>query len=155
MAVLLLLITNGGIAQVHVGQMAPEISLPNRTDSLIDLSSFKNKVVLIEFWASWCMPCRQSIPNVIRIYKKYKSKGFEVFAISIDAYKAEWLAAVAHDKIPYSQVNDNAGWNSLVAAKYNVNAIPATFLLDKSGKIIAIDAEGPQLERKIKRLLSR
>ena len=72
---LILIVANSSIAQVDIGQMAPEISLPNSNDSTINLSSFKNKVVLVEFWASWCMPCRQSIPNVIRLYKKYKSKG--------------------------------------------------------------------------------
>ena len=154
-AMLFLLVANSSIAQVDIGQMAPEISLPNSNDSTINLSSFKNKVVLVEFWASWCMPCRQSIPNVIRLYKKYKSKGFEVFSISIDVNKADWLAAVQYDKIPYMQVNDKMGWNSLVATAYNVNAIPSTFLLDKTGKIIAINAYGSRLERKIKKLLRK
>lgn len=154
-AVLFLLIANSSIAQVDVGQMAPEISLPNGNDSTLNLSSFKNKVVLVEFWASWCMPCRQSIPNVIRLYKKYNSKGFEVFSISIDVNKADWLAAIKHDKIPYMQVNDKMGWNSLVATAYNVNAIPSTFLLDKTGKIIAVNAYGSRLERKIKKLLRK
>jgi peroxiredoxin len=154
-AMIFLLVANSGIAQANVGQIAPEISLPNSTDSAINLSSFKNKVVLIDFWASWCMPCRASIPNVVRLYKKYKNKGFAVYGISIDADKNEWLTAVDHDKITYTQVNDKTGWNSVIATKYNVNAIPSTFLLDKTGKIVAIDAEGGQLERKIKRLLKK
>jgi peroxiredoxin len=154
-ATIFLLVTNSSIAQVGIGKMAPEISLPNSNDSTLNLSSFKNKVVLVEFWASWCMPCRQSIPNVIRLYKKYNSKGFEVFSISIDVNKSQWLGAVEHDKIPYTQVNDKMGWNSLVATTYNVNAIPSTFLLDKTGKIIAVNAYGSRLERKIKKLLRK
>ena len=150
-----LLIGYNGIAQVDVGQMAPEISLPNSNDSVINLSSFKNKVLLIDFWASWCGPCRRSIPGVVKLYKKFKDKGFEVFGVSIDANKAEWLAAIDHDKITYTQVNDNTGWYSLIATQYNVNAIPATFLIDKKGKIIAIDAEGGYLKRKIKRALKK
>ena len=142
-------------AQIDIGMLAPEISLPNSTDSAVNLSSFKNKVVLIDFWASWCTPCRQSIPNVVRLYKKYKDQGFEVYGISIDANKNEWLTAIDQDKITYTQVNDKTGWNSLIGTEYNVNAIPSTFLLDKNGKIIAIDAEGGQLERQIKRLLRK
>ncbi len=155
MATMFLLVANSIIAQANVGQTAPEISLPNSTDSAINLSSFKNKVVLIDFWASWCTPCRQSIPRVARLYKKYKDKGFIVYGISIDANKNEWLTAIDHDKITYTQVNDKTGWNSAIATKYNVNAIPSTFLLDKTGKIVAIDAEGGQLERKIKKLLKK
>jgi thiol-disulfide isomerase/thioredoxin len=152
-AIILLSVSINGSAQIKVGQMAPEISLPNSFDSIINLSSFKNKVVLIDFWASWCGPCRASIPNVVKLYKKYKDEGFEVFGVSIDARKDDWLNAVKHDNITYTQVNDNTGWNSLIAMKYKVDAIPCTFLLDKTGKIIAIDEEGPQLERKIKKLL--
>jgi peroxiredoxin len=142
-------------AQVKVDAMAPEISLPNSIDSIIHLSSLKGKVVLIDFWASWCTPCRQSIPNVVRLYKKYKDEGFEVYGVSIDANKNEWLDAVAHDKITYTQVNDKMGWNSTFATEYGVDAIPATFLLDRMGKIISIDIERHQLEKEIKRLLKR
>lgn len=148
-----LLAANSSIAQVDVGEIAPEISLPNSIDSVINLSSFKNKVVLIDFWASWCTPCQQSIPNVLKLYNKYKDKGFEVYGISIDANKNEWLTAVDHDKITYTQVNDKSGGSSLFGTEYNVNEIPSTFLLDKSGKIVAINVEGGQLERKVKRLL--
>lgn len=140
-------------AQVKVDQVAPEISLPDVNDSPISLSSFKGKVVLIDFWASWCGPCRASIPSVIKLYDKYKAKGFEVFGVSIDSKKKDWIKAIAQDKITYPQVNDKAGWYSKTADKYGVNAIPNTFLLDKTGKIVAIDLEGEQLENKVKALL--
>lgn len=141
-------------AQVKVDQIAPEISLPGVNDSPVKLSSFKGKVVLIDFWASWCGPCRASIPSVIKLYDTYKAKGFEVFGVSIDSKKMDWLKAIAQDKITYPQVNDKAGWYSKTTEVYGVNAIPNTFLLDKTGKIVAIDLEGEQLENKLKMLLN-
>ena len=140
-------------AQIRTGEMAPEISLPDASGSIVNLSTFKGKVILIDFWASWCGPCRGANPGVVKLYNKYKVKGFEVFGVSIDAKKDAWLQAVSQDKIEYTQVNDKAGWNSLVAEKYAVNQIPTSFLLDKTGKIIAVDLEGKQLENKIKELL--
>jgi peroxiredoxin len=140
-------------AQVKIGATAPEISLPNTKDSVVNLSSCIGKVVLIDFWASWCGPCRQANPSVVKLYKKLKGKGFEVFGVSIDSKKANWLKAIKQDKIKYTQVNDNGGWNSTVAITYGVEAIPTSFLLDKTGKIVAIDLDGKALEQKINELL--
>jgi peroxiredoxin len=141
------------IAQNKVGDVASNFELPNVKDSTINLNSFKGNVVLIDFWASWCGPCRASNPSVVRLYNKYKTKGFIVFGVSIDSKKNNWLKAIKQDKITYTQVNDNAGWNSKIAAAYGVNQIPTTFLLNKEGKIIAIDLEGKLLEQKIMALL--
>jgi peroxiredoxin len=152
--VLLLLLCININAQVKVGQMAPDISLPDTKDSIISLSSFKGKVVLLDFWASWCGPCRASIPAVVKLYNKYKEKGFEVFGVSIDSKKNAWLKAIKHDNINYVQVNDNDGWYAKSALKYGVDAIPATFLLNKKGEIVAIDLEGKNLEAKIIELLN-
>ena len=140
-------------AQVKVEQMAPEISLPDAKDNAINLSSLKGKVVLIDFWASWCGPCRAAIPNVIKLYDKYKANGFEVFGVSIDSKKTDWLKAIINDKIKYTQVMDKDGWNSAVAEKYGVYSIPSTFLLDKTGKVVAVDLDGEELEKKVKDLL--
>ena len=140
-------------AQVKEGQPAPEISLPNAKDSIVNLSSFKGKVVLLDFWASWCGPCRASNPGVVKLYKKYKNQGFEVYGVSIDSKKTAWLKAVKTDKITYTQVCDKAGWYSPVAGSYGVNEIPTTFLIDKSGIVAAIDLDGKELETKIKELL--
>ena len=153
-AVILLLLSITAKAQVKVGQMAPEISLPNTKDSMVSLSSFKGKVVLLDFWASWCGPCRASIPSVVKLYDKYKEKGFEVFGVSIDSKKSAWLKAIKHDNINYVQVIDKDGWNAKTAELYGVNEIPTTFLLNKKGEIIAVDLEGKQLEDKIIELLN-
>ena len=149
----LLLLSVATNAQVKVGQSAPEISLPGTNGNIINLSSLKGKVVLIDFWASWCGPCRRANPSVVKLYEKYKDKGFEVFGVSIDSKKNGWLKAIEHDKIKYTQVNDKDGWNAATAAKYGVDAIPATFLLNKEGVIVAVDAEGNDLEEKITTLL--
>ncbi len=142
-------------AQVQVGDGAPEIALPNVKDSIVTLSSFRGKVVLLDFWASWCGPCRAANPSVVRLYNKLKEKGFEVFGVSIDSKKANWVKAIKQDKIKYTQVNDKEGWYSKVAAQFGVAAIPTSFLLDKTGKIVAIDAEGKELQQKVLELLAQ
>ncbi|MEY2917711.1 MAG: hypothetical protein RIS73_1425 [Bacteroidota bacterium] len=154
--VLVLLVLSGflaGKAQIKIGALAPEIALPDVNDSIVTLSSYKGKIVLIDFWASWCGPCRQANPFVVKLYKKYADKGFEVFGVSLDNKKAAWIKAIKQDKIKYTQVNDNGGWNSKAAEKFGVEQIPTSFLLDKNGNVIAIDLEGKKLEEKIKQLL--
>ena len=140
-------------AQLRPGQMAPEIALPNAKDSIVTLSSFKGKVVLIDFWASWCGPCRASNPGVVRLYNKYHPKGFEVLGVSVDTKKDAWLKAVRQDKITYTQVINNSGENSPATA-YGIRFIPSTFLLNKKGEIIAIDLDADDLEKKITALLN-
>jgi peroxiredoxin len=140
-------------AQIKIGAAAPEISLPDVNGNTISLSSLKGKVVLVDFWASWCGPCRHANPSVVRLYKKYKDQGFEVFGVSIDSKKAAWIKAIKQDKIKYTQVNDNGGWNSSVAATYGVDQIPTSFLLDKNGNVFAIDAEGKELDKLVKQLV--
>ena len=142
-------------AQVAIGEMAPDFSLNNSKNFKVSLSSFRGKVVMIDFWASWCGPCRIANPGVERVYQKYKSKGFEVLGISIDNKKKAWLKAVAQDKIHYQQLNDTLGWYSPVAEKYGINQIPTSFLLDKEGKIVAIDLNGSQLDMKVKELIKK
>ncbi|MES2849692.1 MAG: TlpA disulfide reductase family protein [Bacteroidota bacterium] len=140
-------------AQIKVGDIAPEIALPGINGDTVKLSSFKGKVVMIDFWASWCGPCRKSNPHVQKLYEKFKDKGFEVLGVSIDNRKESWIKAIRKDKIKYTQVLDGEGWDANTAVKFGVDAIPATFLLNKEGVIVAVDLEGKELEEKIRELL--
>ena len=152
-SVIIVLAALGGKAQLKIGAAVPEITLPNVKDSMVTLSSFKGKVVLIDFWASWCGPCRQANPFVVKLYKKYKDRGFEVFGVSIDSKKEAWIKAIKQDKIKFTQVIDNGGWNSKVAETYGISQIPTNFLLDKNGNLFAVDAEGKELDKLINQLL--
>lgn len=140
-------------AQLQVGQKAPEISLPNAKDTIIKLSSLQGKVVLIDFWASWCGPCRASIPGLKKIYKKFKDLGFEIYSVSIDDEKKDWLKALRHDKANWTQVMDTGGWYAKTAQAYYIDEIPTSFLLDKQGTIIAINSDGKKLEERLTMLL--
>ncbi|MGF2413500.1 TlpA family protein disulfide reductase [Ferruginibacter sp.] len=152
-SVIIVMASVSSIAQLQIGAAVPEIALPDVNDSVVTLSSFKGKVVLIDFWASWCGPCRQANPFVVKLYKKYKDRGFEVFGVSIDSKKQAWIKAIKQDKIKFTQVNDNGGWNSKVAETYGVSQIPTNFLLDKKGNLFAVDAEGKELDKLINQLL--
>ena len=135
------------------GEHAPEVTLPNTNDSMINLSSFTGKVVLIDFWASWCGPCRASNPHIRKLYNKFKDAGFEVFAVSLDNQKEDWLKAIKHDKLSFTHVIDADAWNSKVAVRYFVDEIPTSFLLDKTGRIAGINLQGKRLEEVIRALL--
>lgn len=140
-------------AQLRVGDAVPEIELPNTKDSVIKLSSLQGKVVLIDFWASWCAPCRAANPYIQKLYSKYKDKGFEVLGVSLDTKQKEWLKAIKQDRLKYTQVIDNSGWRSKVAERYFVELLPTNFLVDRTGKIVAIDLDGKELFDKVKSLV--
>ncbi len=136
-----------------VGSLAPEIALTDPDGKIRKLSSLKGKVVLIDFWASWCGPCRKENPNVVNIYGKYHDKGFEVYSVSLDKDRASWLAAITKDNLSWpNHVSDLKYWKSEGAATYGVTSIPATFLIDKKGKIVAKKLRGEELENKVKEL---
>lgn len=131
-----------GSAAVQIGQPAPEISLPGPDGKVRSLSALKGKVVLLDFWASWCRPCRMANPHVVEIYKKYKDKGFEVFSVSLDrpGQKDAWVSAIQQDGLVWdNHVSDLQFWNCAPAATYGVHAIPQTFLIDRAGKIAAVN----------------
>ncbi len=135
------------------GTPMPEIKLPNPDGKEIALSSLKGKVVLVDFWASWCGPCRAESPNVLRLYDKYNKKGFEVFSVSLDSKKELWTAAIAKDglKWPY-HVSDLGHWKSVVGAQFGISSIPFTLLIDKQGNIIDKGLRGEALEAKLKEI---
>ena len=153
LALIFLLGSTAVHAQLKIGEPVPEIELMGKLDSVIKLSSFNGKVVLIDFWASWCGPCRAANPYVQKLYKKYQANGFEVFAVSLDVNKPLWLKAIRKDKLTYTQVIDSDGWLSKIAEQYYVDALPTNFLLDKTGKIVAINIEGKELFDKVKSLV--
>lgn len=140
-------------AQPRQGQPAAEVALPSVSGDTLRLSSLKGKVVLLDFWASWCGPCRLSNKELVKLYAKYKDKGFEIYSVSIDAKKHDWENAIKKDKIKWLQVNDNGGWDAATVAAWNINAIPTSFLIDKEGKLLAMDLEGKELEKAVKYLL--
>jgi peroxiredoxin len=136
-----------------IGQQAPEINLPSPDGTLLALSSLRGKVVLIDFWASWCGPCRKEMPNVVNAYSKYKDKGFEIYGVSLDQDKDKWVEAIQKDNITWPQVSDLRQWKSEAARIYNVQGIPYTVLLDTEGKILAKNLRGEELEKKLAEVL--
>lgn len=139
---------------LSIGQIAPEISLPDPEGNMVNLSDLRGKYVLIDFWAAWCRPCRQENPNVVRLYNEYNEKGFEVFGVSLDRTKDAWVKAIDEDQLTWTHVSDLKYFNSAAAALYQINAIPATYMLDPEGKIIAKDLRGSSLENKLKEIFN-
>jgi thiol-disulfide isomerase/thioredoxin len=136
------------------GSTPPEIKYPNPEGKIIPLSSLKGKYVLIDFWASWCRPCRAENPNVVRLYEKYKDKGFTVYSVSLDKEKAAWVNAIKQDNLVWpNHVSELMFWNSSVVKDYGFDGIPFTMLLDKEGKIIDVGLRGNQLEETLKKLI--
>ena len=141
------------IKGVMVGSEAPEIALSDTTGKPVTLSSLRGKYVLLDFWASWCGPCRNENPNVVRMYDKFKDKGFAIYSVSLDKDKESWVRAIRNDRLTWTHVSDLKYWQSEAAQKYGVQGIPATFLLDKDGKIIAKNLRGDALEQKLEEIL--
>jgi peroxiredoxin len=139
----------GEMRNLAVGAMAPEIELPNPDGELTKLSSLRGQYVLIDFWAGWCRPCREENPNVVRLFNKYNPKGFTVFGVSLDRTRDEWINAIEADGLTWTQVSDVKYFNSEAAATYNIQAIPATVLVDPNGVIIAKNLRGSSLEAKL------
>ena len=139
---------------IEVGKMAPEIELPGVDGKNIKLSSLKGKVVLIDFWASWCRPCRMENPNVVKAYNEFKDKGFTVYSVSLDANASSWQAAIEADGLvwPY-HVSSLKQWNCPVAKDYRVRGIPYSVLIDKDGKILALSLRGEELHKKLSEVL--
>ncbi len=140
---------------IQVGMAAPDISLPGPDGKTHSLSGLKGKVVLLDFWASWCGPCRRANPHVVETYKKYKEKGFEVFSVSLDRPdgKQSWVDAIAKDGLLWdNHVSDLQFWNSAPAAVYGVRSIPKTFLIGRDGKIVALNPRD-QLEEELLKVL--
>jgi thiol-disulfide isomerase/thioredoxin len=137
----------------EVGQPAPDFVQNDPNGKPVSLASFKGKYVLLDFWASWCGPCRAENPNVVAAYQRYSPKGFTILGVSLDNNKDKWLAAVKKDQLAWTQVSDLKGWQNKVADLYGVKGIPMNYLLDRDGKIIAKSLRGEDLEKKLDELL--
>lgn len=140
---------------VAVGAIAPDFTQMTPENQPVKLSDFKGKYVLIDFWASWCGPCRAENPNVVKVYNQYKDNGFTVLGISLDNEKGRdaWLKAINKDQLTWTQVSDLKGWYNEVAALYSVKAVPQNFLIDPNGKIIAKNLRGEELAAKLKEII--
>ena len=137
-------------AKMAPGQPAPEINMQDKDGNPLPLSSLKGKYVLIDFWASWCGPCRKENPNVVEAYNKYKDKGFTVYSVSIDNARDRWLAAIEADQLIWpNHVSSLQGWQTPILQDYGVRGIPFTVLIDTEGKIIQTNLRGPALEQKL------
>ncbi len=129
------------------------IKLPNLNGDSVTLASLKGKVILLDFWASWCGPCRSANKQLVKLYSKYQPKGLEIFSVSVDQDKKDWEKAIAKDKITWIQVNDPRGWEAQTAARWNIFQLPTTYLINKNGDVVSIDLEGKELDENVKKLL--
>lgn len=157
------LVTNSNIKLVNkriedkrgtmVGYKATNFSQANTEGKLVSLSDFKGKYVLIDFWASWCRPCRMENPNVVAAFNRYKDKGFTILGVSMDSNRDPWLAAIQQDNLTWTHVSDLKGWGNEVGKLYGVSGIPQNYLIDKDGKIVAKDLRGQALEEKLAEII--
>lgn len=142
-------------AQPHFQQPAPTLVLPDRTGRKVDLLSYRNHYVLVDFWASWCPPCRVFNRTLVKLHRRFHPQGFEVVSVSLDADKKAWHRAIKTDRLLWTQLIDTSAWNSKVANAWDVLTVPNSFLLDPEGNIIARNLHGDALEKKIEELYKK
>jgi peroxiredoxin len=145
--------SNTSYARLKVGDQAPDFTILNQEGKPIKLSSLRGNVVLLDFWASWCMPCRMANTEIVPVYHKYASLGFDMFSVSLDSKKEPWINAIRNDKMDWSHHgSDFKGWESAVAKLYGIESLPSSFLLNENGVVIALDPDEYDLEKKLQEL---
>ena len=145
---------NAPTPPAEVGQIAPDFEGPGPTGQLVKLQENLGKITIVDFWASWCRPCRVENPNLVKMYNKLKAKGLNVMGVSLDKSKDNWIKAIKDDGLQWSHVSHLQYWNEPIAKAYQVKSIPATFILDQNGKILAKNLRGKALEQKVEKLLA-
>lgn len=147
--------SNPNKQKIKIGMQAPDFTAPNPQGNPITLSAIKGKVTIVDFWASWCKPCRIENPNLVKLYDKYHSKGLEIISVSLERgnQKAFWIEAIKKDQLSWYNVSNLKFWQDPIAQAYSVNSIPATFILDENGTVVAERLRGAELEAKIKKML--
>ena len=138
---------------VEIGKVAPDFSAPNPEGKTVSLKESLGKVTIIDFWASWCGPCRQENPNVVKLYNQYKDQGLAIIGVSLDKDADAWKKAIADDQLAWTQISNVKFWQDPIAKQYGISSIPATFILDSKGVIVAKDLRGAELEAKVAELL--
>ena len=138
-----------------IGSILSDFSQKDTADAVVNVSSFKGKYLLIDFWASWCGPCRSENPNVVAAYEKYHSNGFEILGVSLDSDKAKWMDAIHKDNLQWAQVSDLKLWKNEVAVFFGIRSIPTNFLIDPKGVIIAKNLRGENLEKKLAEIFAK
>lgn len=143
----------GVLSSVGIGKQAPDFTALSPDGKSISLSQHRGKYILLDFWAAWCGPCRRENPNVVKAWQKYHAKGFDVFGVSLDKKKANWIKAIKDDQLTWTHVSDLAFWNSAPAKLYGVRAIPSNVLIDPDGIIVGRNLRGAELDRKLEELI--
>jgi peroxiredoxin len=151
----LILITSfsNAIAQMQIGDSLPNSSLRNVQNETVDMSSFKGKIILVDFWASWCAPCRLANKKLVQLHFELKDQKFEIIGVSLDTDKTKWINAIKKDKIEYTQLNEPKGFDANVAVRFGVEQLPTSFLFDRNGRLLAINPKEEEIIAQIKKQL--
>ena len=141
------------VQKLEIGSIAPNFSLPDPDGRLIHLSDFRGKYIFLDFWGSWCLPCRKENPELVKVYNQFKGQDFEILGIAFDKKKDKWIDAIESDGLEWPQVSDLKYFDSEMIGLYNIVNVPTTMLLNPEGKIIAINVHADELEKLLKKLL--